>query len=48
MSGPIVRSGPTPEYSSNWDKVFAKKKTAKKKSSTTSAAKKTTKKKKKS
>jgi len=47
MSGPIVRSGPTPEYSSNWDKVFAKKKTAKKKSSTTSAAKKTTKKKKK-
>lgn len=25
MSGPIVRSGPTPEYSDNWDSVFGKK-----------------------
>jgi hypothetical protein len=25
MSGPIVRSGPTPEFSRNWDSVFAKK-----------------------
>jgi len=48
MSGPIVRSGPSPEYSSNWDKVFAKKKTAKKKSSSKPAAKKSAKKKKKS
>ncbi len=37
MSGPIVRSGPTPEYSSNWDKAFTKKKAKKK----TTAAKKT-------
>ena len=44
MSGPIVRSGPTPEYSSNWDKVFGKKKKAK----ASSSKKKTSKKKKKS
>jgi hypothetical protein len=25
MSGPIVRSGPSPEFSKNWDSVFAKK-----------------------
>lgn len=28
MSGPIVRSGPTPEFSKNWDSVFAGKKPA--------------------
>lgn len=47
MSGPIVRSGPSAEYSSNWDKVFAKKKVAKKKAAT-SSTKKATKKRKKS
>jgi hypothetical protein len=26
MSGPIVRSGPTQKYSSNWDQVFGGKK----------------------
>ncbi len=34
MSGPIVRSGPSKEFSDNWDQVFGKKKktaTAKKK-----------------
>lgn len=25
MSGPIVRSGPSPEFSRNWDGVFGKK-----------------------
>lgn len=25
MSGPIVRSGPSPEFSRNWDNVFGKK-----------------------
>ena len=29
MSGPIVRSGPSPEFSRNWDSIFSKK-TAKK------------------
>jgi hypothetical protein len=29
MGGPIVRSGPTPEFSRNWDQVFAGKKQAK-------------------
>lgn len=24
MSGPIVRSGPSPEFSKNWDSVFGK------------------------
>jgi hypothetical protein len=24
MSGPIVRSGPSPEFSRNWDSVFGK------------------------
>ena len=28
MGGPIVRSGPTPEYSKNWDQVFGGKKSA--------------------
>ena len=26
MSGPIVRSGPSPEFTKNWDSVFAGKK----------------------
>jgi hypothetical protein len=25
MSGPIVRSGPSPEFTKNWDSVFGKK-----------------------
>ena len=25
MSGPIVRSGPSPEFSRNWDSIFGKK-----------------------
>ena len=25
MSGPIVRSGPSPEFSKNWENVFGKK-----------------------
>ncbi len=29
MSGPIVRSGPTPEFSRNWESVFGQKKGAK-------------------
>lgn len=29
MSGPIVRSGASPEFSKNWDQIFAKKKTTK-------------------
>lgn len=29
MSGPIVRSGPSPEFSRNWENVFGKKKPAK-------------------
>ncbi len=24
MSGPIVRSGPSPEFSENWEKIFGK------------------------
>ena len=26
MSGPIVRSGPSPEFSKNWEQAFGKKK----------------------
>ena len=29
MSGPIVRTAPTPEFSKNWDSVFGTKKSAK-------------------
>jgi hypothetical protein len=29
MSGPIVRTGATPEYWENWDKIFGNKKTKK-------------------
>ena len=25
MSGPIVRSGPSPEFTKNWDSIFTKK-----------------------
>lgn len=25
MSGPIVRTGPTPQFSQNWESVFGKK-----------------------
>jgi hypothetical protein len=28
MSGPIVRSGPSPEFSKNWALVFGEKKTS--------------------
>jgi hypothetical protein len=39
MSGPIVRSGPSSQYSQNWDQVFAKKaKTQKTKAQKKSAA----------
>jgi hypothetical protein len=30
MSGPIVRSGPSSKFSSNWEKAFGGKKAAKK------------------
>ena len=44
MSGPIVRTGATPEYWSNWDNVFgkSKKKSADKSSPKKAAAKKKT------
>jgi hypothetical protein len=29
MSGPIVRSGPSPEFSKNWENIFGKKSTKK-------------------
>ena len=45
MSGPIVRSGPTEQYSSNWSRAFGAK--SKKKTTTKAAKKKTTAKKKK-
>lgn len=41
MSGPIVRSGPSPEFTKNWDSVFG----GKKKSSATKSASKPAKKK---
>ena len=44
MSGPIVRTGTTPEYWENWDKIFGDSKSSKKKA-TAKAAKKSTKKK---
>ena len=50
MSGPIVRSGPSPEFSKNWDNVFGKKsgtKTASKPATATKAKKSAPKKKKK-
>lgn len=50
MSGPIVRSGPSPEFTKNWDSVFAKgkKTTTKAKAAAKPAKKAATKKKKKS
>ncbi len=45
MSGPIVRSGPTPEFSKNWEQAFGKKKSSAKAAGKT--AKKSSKKKKK-
>lgn len=47
MSGPIVRSGPSAEFSSNWSDAFGKKETTAKKkvsSETSKTAKKKTKK----
>lgn len=43
MSGPIVRTGTTPEYWENWDKIFgdqAKKQTGSKKTAAKATAKK--------
>jgi hypothetical protein len=46
MGGPIVRSGPTPEFSKNWEQAFGKKsaaakpKPSKKKAATSKKAKK--------
>ena len=40
MSGPIVRTAPTPEFSKNWDTVFGTKKVAKKVAVTKSVKKK--------
>jgi hypothetical protein len=48
MSGPIVRSGPSSEFTKNWEQAFGKKKTKKKgakASGTKAKAKKKTKKK---
>ena len=38
MSGPIVRTGATPEFSKNWDRIFGGKSGAKKTGGTKSAA----------
>ena len=45
MGGPIVRSGPSKEFSDNWDQVFAKKKKTTTPKKMTAKAKKTKKKK---
>jgi hypothetical protein len=47
MSGPIVRSGPSPEFSKNWDSVFGKKPGKSAAKSAAAPAKKTAKKRKK-
>lgn len=39
MSGPIVRTGATPEFSKNWDRIFGGKSGAKKSSPAKSIAK---------
>lgn len=39
MSGPIVRTGTTPEFWANWDKAFGDKKKTKKKTATKSSKK---------
>jgi len=46
MSGPIVRSGPSTQFTENWESVFGGKKTKAKKKGTEAAKKKTAKKKK--
>lgn len=49
MSGPIVRSGPSPQFTKNWDGIFGKgaaKKSAAKKPAAKVTKKKTVKKKK--
>lgn len=38
MSGPIIRSGPSPEFSKNWDSVFGKSAGAKKPAKAAAAA----------
>lgn len=45
MSGPIVRTGATPEFWANWDRVFGDKKKPTKKTGGTKASKKSNKKK---
>jgi hypothetical protein len=45
MSGPIVRTGATPEFWANWDRVFGGKKTKKAAAGEKKAAKKAPKKK---
>ncbi len=40
MSGPIVRSGPSPEFTKNWEQAFGKKKAKKKTAATASTGKK--------
>lgn len=47
MSGPIVRSGASEQYSSNWSKAFGEKKSAKKKTKASGSSKKKAAKKKK-
>ncbi len=47
MSGPIVRSGPSPEFTKNWDSVFTKKPAKSTAKAATAPAKKAAKKKKK-
>jgi hypothetical protein len=41
MSGPIVRTGATPEFWNNWDKVFGEKTKSKKKTAAKATKKKT-------
>jgi hypothetical protein len=43
MSGPIVRSGASPEFSKNWEKIFGKKSSKTSASSSAPAAKKSAK-----
>lgn len=45
MSGPIVRTGATPEFSDGWDRIFSDKKSKKSATSKPKAEKKDTKKK---
>jgi hypothetical protein len=45
MSGPIVRTGATPEFWNNWDNVFSEKTKSKKKTAAKATKKKAAKKK---